>query len=125
MKTPTPSCPECRVGHVTKNGFNRQRKQQYLCHDCGRQFITNYDSHRGYSDEFKREYLRMYVNGSGLRQIERVKGVHHTTVMLWVREVGEHLPDAYDPEQTPEVGECDELQTYVGSKKQDLALDSR
>jgi insertion element IS1 protein InsB len=34
----------------------------------------------------------------GFRAIERVKGVHHTTVMAWVREVGELLPNAYDPE---------------------------
>jgi hypothetical protein len=27
------------------------------------------------------------------------------------------LPDAYDPETTPEVAELDELETFVGSKK--------
>ena len=67
----------------------------------------------------------MYVNQSGFRTIERVKGVHHTTVMTWLRQVGELLPDAYDPETVPEVGELDELQTFVGSKKkQKLDLDS-
>jgi hypothetical protein len=35
------------------------------------------------------------------------------------------LPDAYDPDVTPEVGELDELETFVGSKKQDLAVDGR
>lgn len=65
----------------------------------------------------------MYVNGSGFRAIERVKGVHHTTVITWVRQVGELLPDAYAPETIPEVGELDELETFVGSKKQDLAVD--
>jgi transposase-like protein len=78
----------------------------------------------GYSDEFKRECLKMYVNGSGFRAIERVKGVHHTTVITWVKQVGMQLPDAYDPEQIPEVGELDELETFVGSKKQNLDLDS-
>ena len=37
----------------------------------------------------------------GFRAIERVKGVHNTTVMAWVKEVGELLPNAYDPEKTP------------------------
>jgi hypothetical protein len=59
----------------------------------------------------------MYVNGMGLRAIERVKGVHHTTVMDWVEKVGTRLPDYYNPEQIPEVGELDELETFVGSKK--------
>ena len=66
---------------------------------------------------------QLYVNGMGFRTIERVKGVHHTTVIPWVKQMGELLPDAYDPEVTPEVGELDELKTFVGSKKQDLAVD--
>lgn len=53
----------------------------------------------------------------GFRGIERVTGVHHTTVIYWVRQVGEHLPDAYEPEAVPQVGELDELETFVGSKK--------
>jgi transposase-like protein len=48
----------------------------------------------------------MDVNGMGFRAIERVKGVHHTTLITWVRQVGELLP-AYDPQTTPEVGELD------------------
>lgn len=57
------------------------------------------------------------------RAIERAKGVHHTTVIAWVKQIGELLPDAYDPEVTPKVGELDELETFVGSKKQGLAVD--
>ena len=71
----------------------------------------------GYSDKFKRECLKMYVNGMGFRAFERAKGVHHTTVITWVKQVGELLPDAYDPETIPQVGELDELQTFVGAKK--------
>jgi hypothetical protein len=33
-----------------------------------------------------------YVNGMGFRGIERLKGVHHTTVINWVKSVGELLP---------------------------------
>ncbi len=51
------------------------------------------------------------------RAIERVKGVHNTTVMSWVQEVGELLPDAYTPETVPQVGELDELETFIGQKK--------
>ncbi len=116
------TCPECGSSETYKNGKNRQGKQKHLCKSCGRQFITNYNSHRGYSDEFKRECLTMYTNGMGLRAIERVKGVHHTTLINWVKQVGEKLPDAYLPEQVPQVGELDELQTFVGSKKNKIWL---
>ena len=59
----------------------------------------------------------MDVNGIGLRGIERVTGVHHTTVITWIKTVGETLPNAYDPDSIPQVGELDELETFVGSKK--------
>ncbi len=59
----------------------------------------------------------MYVNGMGFRAIERVKGVHHTTIITGVREVGRLLADAYEPETIPQVGELDELETFVGQKK--------
>lgn len=117
-------CPECGATHIRKNG-KRKGKQNHICVDCGRQFIVDYEPHRGYSDEVRRECLKMYVNGSGFRAIERVTSVHHTTVITWVKQVGELLPDAYAPETTPEVGELDELETFVGSKKQTLALDRR
>lgn len=59
----------------------------------------------------------MYVNEMGLRAIGRVKGIHHVTIMNWVKLVGELLPNAYNPETRPQVGELDELETFIGSKK--------
>ncbi len=116
-------CPECKSKHINKNGQKRG-KQNYICVNCRRQFIESYESHRGYSEETKNECLKMYVNGMGFRAIQRVKNIHHTTIINWVKQVAKHLPDCYDPETTPEVGELDELQTFVGSKKQNLDMDS-
>ena len=109
-------CPECGSTHIRKNG-KKQGKQNHICVVCGRQFIERYEPPKGYSDEVKRECLKMYVNGMGFRGIERVKGVHHTTVITWVKRVGQLLPDAYEPETVPLVGELDELETFVSSKK--------
>ena len=53
----------------------------------------------------------------GFRGIERLKGVHRTTIIYWVKSVGKLLPKAYDSETIPEVGELNELETFVGSKK--------
>jgi len=38
-------------------------------------------------------------------------------VITWVKQVGKGLPDAYEPQATPEVGELDELETFLSSKK--------
>lgn len=50
----------------------------------------------------------------GFRGIERITGIHHTTIMNWVRESGEKLPE--DESGKPEFAELDELQTYIGRK---------
>jgi insertion element IS1 protein InsB len=115
-------CPECNSHHIRKNGI-KKGKQNHICVNCSRQFIDRYESTKGYSDQLRQECLKLYVNGMGFRAIERVKQVHHTTVITWVRQAGQQIPDAYEPEQTPEVGELDELETFVGSKKQNLAVD--
>jgi transposase-like protein len=59
-------CPECQSTHIRKNG-KRKGKQNHICVDCGRQFIDGYDPPKGYADEFKRECLKLYVNGMGFR----------------------------------------------------------
>ena len=66
----------------------------------------------------------MYVNSMGFRGISRVTGVAHTTIINWVKQVEKLLPDTYEAEDTHQVGEVDELQTFIGKKKQSLDLDS-
>ncbi len=72
-------CPEGHSHHIHKNG-HRKGKQNYICVKCGRQFIEEYQ-HRGYSDDVKRNCLKMYVNGIGFRGRERITGVSRTTIM--------------------------------------------
>lgn len=114
-------CPRCASTHIRKNGKQRG-KQNHICVKCGRQFINSYES-KGYSEEIKRECLEMYVNGSGFRAIERVKKVHHTTVINWVKEVGNTLPDTPEYDEIPEITQIDELETFISKKKQDLVVD--
>lgn len=109
-------CPECQSTHIRKNGKNKG-KQNHICVSCRRQFIDCYEPRKGYTDEVKRECLKMSTNGMGFRGIERVKGVHHTTIVHWVKQLGQQLPDVPLAAEMPEVAELDELETFVGSKK--------
>lgn len=65
----------------------------HICTSCGRQFIAVYDPPKGYSDAIKQECLTLYVNGMGFRGIERFQGVHHPTVIYWLKQLGKQLPD--------------------------------
>ena len=109
-------CPYCKSTRIRKNG-KRRGKQNHICVICKRQFIDMYSPPKGYSNEIKQECLKAYVNGAGFRAIERQKGVHHTTIITWVKQVGEKLPDAPPTEVVPEVGELDELETLEDARQ--------
>lgn len=47
--------------------------------------------------------IKMYLSGMGVRGIERVTDIRHTTVMHWIRAAGHQLRDAPDSEEIPEV----------------------
>lgn len=70
------------------------------------------------------ESLKLYVNGMGFQAIERFTGVDHTTIIYWVKQIGQQLPDAPQEDEIPQVRGLDELETFVGSKKQNLVVDS-
>jgi transposase-like protein len=109
------NCPNCNSTSVRKNG-HRRGLQCYQCKTCGRQFLESYKDWK-YPEAVKQLCLKMYLNGMGLRGIERVTEIHHTTVMHWIREAAATLPNAPPMEEIPEITELDELQTFVGSKQ--------
>jgi hypothetical protein len=53
----------------------------------------------------------------------RCTNVTHNSVINWVKEAAKQLPEHPPIETMPDVGELDELQTFVGSKKLDLVMD--
>lgn len=87
-------CPDCNSTEIQKNG-KRRGKQNHICTNCGCQFIDVYSPPNGYSDEVKLECLKAYVNGTGFRVIERQTGVHHTTIINWVKQTAEKLPNIF------------------------------
>ncbi len=79
-------CPKCESEQIRKNG-HRSDKQNYLCKICGRQFVESY-SQRGYSDDAKQICLKMHQNGLGFREIERLTGISHNTIINWAKQAG-------------------------------------
>lgn len=113
-------CPKCQSTKFKKNGHKRG-KQNHLCSDCGHQFIDNY-SPLGYPEYVKKHCLHLYVEGNGFRRIERLTGVCHNTVINWVKAAGLSLSEQPDYDEIPEVAQIDELQTFVGNKKNKIWL---
>ncbi|MBE9187182.1 hypothetical protein IQ270_21630 [Microcoleus sp. LEGE 07076] len=65
----------------------------------------------------------MYLNGIGFRAIERSKGIDRTSIINWIKQVEELLPDAYEPDTITLVGELDELETFEGNRVAKTSLD--
>ena len=104
-------CPQCK----SSKGF-RRGKQCYKYKDCGCQYVEN-PKPRSYPNEVKQLCLKMYLKGMGFRAIARVTEIDHATIINWVEEKGKMLSDEPQEEELPEITEIDELQTFVGCKK--------
>ncbi len=77
-------CIHCQSEDTTKNG-TRNGKQNYICKQCGKQFLEAY-SPRGYPEKVKKICINLRKNGMKYREIERMTGVSHNTVILWVKQ---------------------------------------
>lgn len=95
---------------MQKNG-HRQGRQNYRCKACGRQFVES-QIQKGYSNEIKQICLRMHKNGMGFREIERITGISHNTIINWVRQ--DLLRDSSNSEpQTTDDSELEHLKVLA------------
>jgi transposase-like protein len=90
--------------------------QRYKCRACARVYTPD-PLPLGYSDDIKREAVRLYLDGMNFRRIGRILSVNHQSVINWVNAYYANLPAAEQPVAHPETLEMDELCTFVGSKK--------
>ena len=98
--------PGAKVIHIDLNAYDiaknhrvdlgmvyRRGKQCFRYHECGSQFVSN-PKNQPYSPQVKELCQKMYLNGMGLRGIERVTEIHHTTIINWIKDAGLKLPNA-------------------------------
>ena len=77
-------CPYCQSMHICKNG-HKKGKQNYICHECDRQFVDSC-SPKGYPSEMRERCLKLHIDGMGCRAVGRETGVSHNTISNWVRQ---------------------------------------
>ena len=113
-------CPHCGGIRINKFG-KRGNKQKYICRDCRKVFITEEDSRKKYSEDFKLNALKWYMERVSIRGIERRLGVSDTTIIRWIREKGkiiknkllESINNINNNKYNINILEIDELVTYV------------
>ena len=69
-------CPDCQSEKIKKNGKKTYKKQNYLCKNCGRQFIGDHAlSYKGCHSDLIQRILRMLVRCIGIRNIAVIEDV--------------------------------------------------
>ena len=111
------NCPKCRSTVRIKNGLVRGL-QRYKCKDCGCNYTQSSLSRTPLS--LRVTCIKLYLEGVGFRGICRLTGVPHTTVMRWVRKLGDHIEEFRQREgevKSVNVMELDEMWHFVQKKR--------
>ena len=122
-------CKYCNGNRINKFG-KQNNKQRYICRDCKRIWTEGKDNRIKYSNDKRIRVIKMYLEGVGIRSIERRMKVTDTTILRWIKKFGktikeeimkninDNIPDDIKElkekkKKNIEVLEGDEIVTYV------------
>ena len=105
-----PQCPRCDAVSVVKSGIINNR-QRYRCKRCRYYFTVNKLGKR-IDTYYVVKALQLYLEGISYREIERLLGVSHVSVMNWVRKYKVKPPVQYDYRPTYKILNHKELMAF-------------
>lgn len=109
------ACPKCESADATKSGVIGGR-QRWKCKQCGYHY-TVAKVGRETDSYYVIKALQLYVEGVSYREIERLLGVSHVSVMNWVKKYGVHAPRQTEYHPTYRILNHAELQTFLADPK--------
>lgn len=77
-------CPSCSSENQIKSGIVNGR-QRYKCKDCNYYFTVSKKGKK-IDDYYVNKALQLYLEGLTYREIERILGISHVTVLKWVKK---------------------------------------
>ena len=109
--TITLHCPNCQSANIKKNGKKIDRKQNYFCKSCGRQFIGDHAlTYKGCHSDIIRRVLLMLVRGVGIRDVSLIERISVKKVLsVLVKSTYVLKPKQFHYDSL----EVDEFWTYV------------
>ena len=108
-------CPDCQSAKVKKNGKKISKKQNYLCKDCGRQFIADHElTYKGCHSTINQRILKMLVRSVGIRDIADIENISINKVLSVLIKSNHKIKPKRNHYDKLEV---DEFWIYVGKKK--------
>lgn len=111
MKAKT--CPNCGSEKHVKSGIIKNR-QRYKCKECGYHFTVN-KAGKKIDDYYVNKALQLYLEGLSYREIERILGISHVSILNWVKKYNIKRPHNPNYHPTYKILSAHELATYFNS----------
>lgn len=107
------NCRHCN-GACKKHGFDKAKRQRFICKTCKRTSFANYSLAK-LPDDLGEQVIILLKEGCSIRSIARILKISAATVIRRVKKSGSLIePPAIPVRQTFEL---DEVCTFIGNKK--------
>ena len=79
-------CPKCgNTKDQRNNGHNRSGTQRVQCKACKFYYTLN-PKNRAYSEEKRKDALRIYYSGVSARGVAKILKMHKSNVLNWIKK---------------------------------------
>ena len=107
-------CPYRSGRKLIKNGFTKNKKQQFVCRSCNKRFIDCY-TYNACKPGLNQQIIILTKEGLGIRSTARVLGISATTLLKRILAIAQKI-------SRPFIGkgktyEVDEMRTFIGKRK--------
>ena len=108
------TCPRCESQQLIKSGVIKER-QRFRCKHCSYSFTVLKEG-KNIDPYYVIKALQLHIEGVTYREIERILGISHVSVMNWVKKYGIKAPMQYDYHPTYKVLSHTELVDFFSEK---------
>ncbi|MBP0979491.1 MAG: IS1 family transposase [Oscillospiraceae bacterium] len=110
-------CPHCgKTERQIKRGRTLSGSQKYFCKDCLRVYTPN-PKRREYSDEIKKQAIKLYLEGNSGLAVGRILGISKNLCLYWVKKYSKKLKPKKVFNERVEVIEMNEQYDFLNLKK--------
>ena len=102
--------PNCGSDQYIKSGVVNER-QRYKCKKCSYYFSVNKIGKK-IDDYYVNKSLQLYLEGLSYREIERILGISHVSIMNWVKKYNVKRPINANYHPTYKILNADELSKF-------------
>lgn len=107
-------CPNCQSDKIIKSGVIKDR-QRYKCKSCNYYFTVN-KLGKKIDDYYVNKALQLYLEGLTYREIERILGISHVSVMNWVKKYHIKRPENTSYHPTYKILNAEEVAKFFSDK---------